>query len=93
MIRHYLRYCLLATLAVCTLVGVAGTAQARTWRVARDGSGDFTIVAEAVEAAASGEDDHHRSWGYREVVEYTTPSRTVAMIGWVLQDELTIIGR
>ena len=92
MIRQNLRYSTLGALAICTLVSVASTAQARTWRVARDGSGDFMIVAEAVEAAASGDTISIAPGVYPEVVEYTTPSRSVAMIGWVRQDELTVIG-
>ena len=92
MIRQNLRYSMLLTLAICTLVGVASTAQARTWRVARNGSGDFMIVAEAVEAAASGDTISIAPGDYPEVVEYQTPSRAVEMIGYVLQGELTIIG-
>ena len=92
MIRQNLRYSMLLTLAICTLVSVASTAQARTWRVARNGSGDFMIVAEAVEAAASGDTISIAPGDYPEVVEYQTPSRAVEMIGYVLQGELTIIG-
>ena len=68
MIRQNLRYSA-RDLAICTLVSVASTAQARTWRVARDGSGDFMIVAEAVEAAASGDTISIAPGVYPEVVE------------------------
>lgn len=34
---------------------LASGAEARTWRVERDGSGDYTIIQDAVDAAASGD--------------------------------------
>lgn len=33
----------------------AGAADAATWRVEKDGSGDFMIIQQAVEAAADGD--------------------------------------
>ncbi len=39
-------------------VGVVDSAHGRTWQVAQDGSGDFTVIQEAVNAASSGDVIH-----------------------------------
>ncbi|RKZ12971.1 hypothetical protein DRQ53_14010 [bacterium] len=67
-------------------------ADAATWRVARDGSGDFMTVGLAVDAAASGDTISIAPGIYPETPEYQTPSRLVNAIAYVLQSELTIVG-
>jgi hypothetical protein len=42
-------------LALLALVACSGHVGARTWRVARDGSGDFTAIQPAVDAASPGD--------------------------------------
>ncbi len=44
-----------ATLAAMTLVAFACSTQAGTWRVELDGAGDFTVLQDAVDAAAEGD--------------------------------------
>ncbi|MDY0109302.1 MAG: right-handed parallel beta-helix repeat-containing protein [Candidatus Krumholzibacteria bacterium] len=41
--------------AVAILTASAGLSEARTWYLEKDGSGDFTVIQEAVDAAASGD--------------------------------------
>ncbi|MDY0108579.1 MAG: right-handed parallel beta-helix repeat-containing protein [Candidatus Krumholzibacteria bacterium] len=41
--------------AVAILTAGAGLSEARTWYLEKDGSGDFTVIQEAVDAAASGD--------------------------------------
>ena len=84
-------------LRVLLLVFAAGVltstaADATTWRVARDGTGDFMTVGVAVDAAASGDTISIAPGIYPETPEYQTPSRLVNAIAYVLQSELTIIG-
>ena len=40
---------------VAVLLGLALPVAARTWRVEKDGSGDFTVIQDAVDAAAAGD--------------------------------------
>ena len=70
------------------------TVQARTWRVARDGSGDFTAIQPAIDAASPGDTI---SIGAGVYTEY----RTVRLPGWswsieiyvyATKDNLTLIG-
>ena len=70
----------------------ASGADARTWRVARDDSGDFMTVGEAVDAAASGDTISIAPGIYPETPEYQTPGRLVNAVAYVTQSELTIIG-
>ncbi len=37
------------------LLAIASGSQARTWRVERDGSGDFVVIQDAVDAASPGD--------------------------------------
>jgi hypothetical protein len=45
----------LAVTVVLVVLCGGGTATARTWHVIKDGSGDFIVIQEAVNAAASGD--------------------------------------
>jgi len=46
---------LVTALSAMTLLFVAATTEAGTWRVELDGSGDFTVLQDAVDAAAEGD--------------------------------------
>lgn len=81
---------LFTALALAALVTT--TVQAATIRVARDGSGDFTIVPEAVLAAASGDTILIGPGVYPEVQVFDTPGGPVAYVAEVEVAELTIIG-
>lgn len=67
-------------------------ASARTWRVARDGSGDFIIVAEAVDAAASGDTISIAPGLYPETPVRELDAGPFELSARVTQGELTIIG-
>ncbi len=73
---------------------LASCAFARTWTVAKDGSGDFTVIQAAVNAASAGDSILIGPGRYTEKAPFTTPSG-----GWteevyvaILTDNLTLIG-
>lgn len=69
-----------------------GSAEGRTIRVAKDGSGDFSVVADAVEAAVSGDTVSIAPGDYPEVREYSLPGGTRELVAYAVVSELTIIG-
>jgi hypothetical protein len=65
--------------------------QARTWYVARDGSGDFTVIQDAVNAASSGDTIQIGPGQYTEYQTLVLPPRRVYVeLGG--KGELTLIG-
>jgi len=48
---------------------VVGQAEARTWHVDKDGSGDFTVIQDAVDAASPGDTIRIHAGRYEEMVE------------------------
>lgn len=81
-------------LAVLLLVGAPAVGQATAWLVARDGSGDFTTIQPAVDAAAPGDTILIAAGRYTE-------RQTVTLHGWewpievyvlVHTDNLTFVG-
>ena len=68
------------------------SSEAATLWVARDGSGDFEIVADAVEAAASGDTIRIKAGVYPETREYQFAGGPLTVICRVQVEELTIIG-
>lgn len=83
-------------LVICALVaasiGVAVVSEAATFRVARDGSGDFSVIAEAVDAAASGDTISIAAGDYPETPPYQAQGGILNVVAWVTQSELTVIG-
>lgn len=71
-------------------LALSSGAQARTWTVEKDGSGDFTIVQEALDAAATG-DTIRIGAGRFEDFSYSGTSELVT-IGRVRVPDLVIIG-
>lgn len=67
-------------------------AKAKTWSVERDGTGDFTIIQDAVDAAASGDTILVGPGRFDEKRLVTTPGWTEYVRVQVMQEELTIIG-
>jgi hypothetical protein len=80
-----------ASLLLLVLV-TAAPAAARTWRVAKDGSGDFAVIQAAVDAAAPGDTVSIGPGRFREKAPYTTPGWTEDVYVVVTKDNLTFIG-
>jgi hypothetical protein len=73
---------------------LSASAEARTWRVARDGSGDYTTIQSAIDWASAGDTISIGAGVYTEC-------RTVRLPGWswsieiyvyAMKDNLTLIG-
>ena len=80
-------------LALATVSAVATDTPAATWRVAQDGSGDFALVQDAVEAAATGDTVSIGPGVYPELRDYPLPGGgTLGFVALVEVDELTILG-
>lgn len=71
---------------------MANAVQAATIRVAKDGTGDFEVIFDAVAAASSGDTISIGPGEYTETRNYTFPGGTVPVIAAVVQNRLTIIG-
>jgi len=68
--------------------------QAATWRVERDGSGDFTTIQPALDGAAAGDTILIGPGFYTECMMVTLPgwSWPIEVYAYVRRDDLTIIG-
>jgi hypothetical protein len=82
---------LLLTVSLVAL-GTASAAEARTWHVERDGSGDFTVIQDAVDAAASGDTIRIGPGRFNEGQIVTVPGWSHFVRVLVSQPELTLIG-
>lgn len=84
---------LLFVLLTVTLLTSADT-QARTWRVEKDGSGDFTIVQDALDAAAPGDSVLIGPGRFATFRPGTSNADgfPFQMIAWVTTPDLTILG-
>ncbi|MBU2500889.1 right-handed parallel beta-helix repeat-containing protein [bacterium] len=74
------------------IVLVAQAAQARVWRVERDGTGDFGVIQDAVDSSASGDTIMIGPGRYNEGRMVTTPGWTEFVRVLVTRQELTLIG-
>jgi hypothetical protein len=80
-------------LALClATVGTPTSATARTWRVERNGTGDFTTVQPAVDAAASGDTIRIGHGRFTEGHTVTCPGWTTTVRVLVNKPVLTLIG-
>ena len=80
------------TAALMLTAVLTSATQAATIRVARDGTGDYSIVPEAVRAAAAGDTILIAAGVYPEVQIAETPGGPIAFVGRVEVDDLTVIG-
>ncbi len=87
---------LILTIAFLVQVACGRDADARTWRVARDGSGDYVTVQPAVDAAAPGDTIRIGPGHYTETTLFPPPRSKVF---WpkptylaVTVDDLTVVG-
>jgi len=77
---------------IALVFGLVGPAHSATIRVAKDGSGDYLIIQEAVDAAASGDTVLVGPGRYNEGQVVSTPGWTEFVRVLIHQDELTVIG-
>ncbi len=85
--KHNLRVALLLV-----AVGLASAASARTWRVELDGSGDYTDIQPAVDAATPGDTIRIGPGRFDTFHPITAPAWTEDTIVGVLKDDLTFLG-
>lgn len=71
---------------------LAVSSQAATWRVEKDGSGDFSVIQDAVEASASGDTILIGPGRYDDTVTFTTPYVTWTVCVSLSGQDLTFIG-
>jgi hypothetical protein len=71
---------------------ICGVAEARTWWVLKDGTGDFTVIQDAVDAAASGDTIRIGPGRFDERRIVSVPGWTELVCILVPQTELTLIG-
>ena len=83
-----------AAMAAVLLVSLSlqQQAAARSWQVGQDGMGDFSVIQDAVDAAASGDTIRIGPGRYDDGETITTPGWTEFVRVVVRQEELTIIG-
>jgi len=74
------------------IVGLSPAAWARTWRVEKDGSGDYTIIQDALDAAASGDTIRIGPGRFEDFREYQTNGGLQSVVAMVPVPELSIIG-
>ena len=88
---HTTKILILLTLhAVC----LAGIARADTLRVEQNGSGDFTIIQEAVDAAAHGDTILIGPGHYQDTHDFDAPSGPIVqvIVSWDDERELSFVG-
>lgn len=78
--------------AVLMAVLSAATVCARTWHVEKDGSGDFVIIQDALDIAASGDTVRIGPGRFEDYRPYTFPGGDYILIAYVAQENMTIIG-
>ena len=86
--RHTTRWLLAVVLVGCVAVPAYGY----TWHVAKDGSGDFTVIQDAVEAAADGDTIRIGPGRYDEFEDVYAPGWTFPAVVWVTRDDIVFIG-
>lgn len=79
-------------LGIVLVLHLAVYAEAATWRVERDGSGDFAIIQDAVNAAASGDTIRIGPGRYDEGTIVEVPGWTELVRVLITVEELTLIG-
>jgi hypothetical protein len=78
--------------AVLVVVSLASSVQATTWRVELDGTGDYTDIQPAVDAAAPGDTIRIGPGRFATFHPIIAPGWTESTIVGVLKDNLTFIG-
>jgi hypothetical protein len=81
----------LPSVAFCSMLGIM--AHARTWRVERDGSGDFATIQPAIDVAALGDTIQLGPGRYAETTTTNLPGFTVQSHAVVEKGPLTFLAR
>ena len=81
-----------AAIVVLGVLALTSISQARTWRVEKDGGGDFTVIQNAVDAAASGDTIRVGRGRFDDRKLVSCPGWTEYVRILVTKPELTIIG-
>lgn len=84
-----LKICAVALLIVSVL---SSQSQARTWRVERDGSGDFRVIQDAIDVAASGDTIQIGPGRFDDKQLFGVPPWQQYVRAVIVQPNLTIIG-
>ncbi len=82
----------LSILSALILLSMASSSAARTWNVERDGSGDFIVIQDAVNASAEGDTIRIGSGRFNEGQVYSFPGWTEFVRVMVNKPNLTLIG-
>ncbi len=84
---------LIAVLAFVSAISLPTPAIARTWYVEKDGSGDFTVIQEAVDAAVSGDTIRIGPGRFDDYMhDYSHPPANYDICVMVVDKDLTITG-
>ena len=79
-------------LVVTVVAGMIAESEARTWFVEKDGTGDYAIIQDALDAAASGDTIRIGPGRFEDFYPYTYPGGDYLIIANVEVGSLTIIG-
>lgn len=81
-----------AAIVAIGLLALTSISQARTWHVERDGSGDYRIIQDAVNAAAAGDTIRIGPGRFNEGQVYSFPGWTAFVRVFVNASDLTFLG-
>jgi len=85
---------IISTLVLACVLGLilTGQAQARTWTVEKDGSGDFTVIQDALDAASPGDSVVVGPGRYEDFTPRAVVGGTIHAIAWVTKNNITLLG-
>ena len=83
---------IVSLLVIMTCLCLTFDVQAHTWLVEKDGSGDFTIIQDALDAAASGDTVRIGPGRFEDFKQYTYPGGTPVIVANVQVAHMTLIG-
>lgn len=79
-------------LVILVAIGASCNSLAATWRVERNGSGDFTVIQDAIDSAAPGDTVLIGPGRYDDFENVSAPGWTEPAVVWINKDNLTLIG-
>jgi hypothetical protein len=84
--------CTLNLACLICAIAAGSSAQAATWRVERDGSGDFITIQAAVNASTPGDSIRIGPGRYSEMSTFSFPGLTVQTVVGIQRGPLTLLG-